>query len=1284
MDPVTTGILAELSAQIIAAGTGRAWRRLRGDAGTRQLRAVVERTLERALEEARRPGATADAAWWERVADDLGKAFRGDAARLLTSSLDVFDDQRARAGLEEQLREVITAVDVDLDRLRGDVDVDRFVQLLPDVLADEVVRAADLQSRLTLQLLSALVANTRPDRLPELSAAELRADVERLLRDVIAVTEDPQLLPRHLPRHHDVTELTRPVSVRTQVRRATTGGRPAAGQDAADANLYEQPGDPGSAPTLPWPEVAHAEPRIVVLGDPGMGKSWLIRAETRRLATAALAALPDDGVPAGIALPVAARCDELARAGGHTVGQALAEVLGRRHRLAPSLRHWLAEQIDSGAAVILLDAWDELLDGDDQHRVRDLLARMPAPAADGTGGQRCVITSRLAGYVAPPLARPVAEVELRPFDPDDVEATVSGWRLPAAAERRLRERLAQPAAAEMARNPLLLSLLCALAADGAELPSVRWQLFERITGRYLRRDRAQPATGGRDDQEVERYLRLSGVLAVHFATRDGGWADSMGVREMEDVLGSRPETAADARAVVRILAVESGLLTRVGGETDGGSPYRFVHRTIGEYLVARELALQSQNDWLAAVDRHLWFDRDWVEVIPMLGGQLDDVRPLLDHLLGLPADALHLGLRTAARIVAERPDAAAPALAGHVDEIIARLLADHAKPGLSDQAVVALGALAPVVAEAALGPLLARLDSTGAGARHLAAALAGSARRDSVRRALLAILEDKGRWTPSDVTEALAGVADHPDVRAALLTALADDEEMSRVEIVRALAGVAGHDDVRDALLRCLGDRDRLVRRAAVEDLSAVSDRAAVCRALVAQLDGHPDALTRSAVAEALAPAAAGHADVASALCRAARSDVDVLVRGSAATALAGAIDDEPVRQTLIEVARTDAFAIPVDAALAALAGAVDHEDVHALFVEKLADTGVIARVRVDSVLSDILVSAEARARLLVLVHSDDPEVRFVAVRALGQVREPSEYRAVFEQRVRDDPDLDVRMAAARALTGTLDLEPRQERLVMLRLLTGGDVRDWLPAVRLMAEVRSVQEIVDTHSSLLGADADADAKVRRHAMRLLRPDLDRADVRAAYVELLDDEDPLVRREALDALAGVVGYEDVRAAMVARIRSGPHDDVRRGAAEALAVAADVPTCRVMVGLLRDHPVRVVRSAALLVLGGCLDDTEVCGVLLDQLTRTELSWEAERILRDRDDLWSPEQLGDRLTAVCAVLDTAPFVTKVAAYESLADLTAKAYSHVRPERRAELHRVLTELTEAVGTAS
>lgn len=1279
MDPVTIAVLSELAATIVASGAGKAWARLRRDTDAGRLREVVERTLERAIDDTVRPGAATDR---KRVARDLAKAFRGDAARILTSSLDSFGDERARAGLDEQLRAAITATDADLEALRADIDVDRFVQILPDVLADEVMRAGDLQSRLTMQLLSVLVTNTRPDRLPELTAVELRADVEGLLRDIVAATEDPQVLPRHLHRHHDVTQLTRPVSVRTQVRRASAVRRRADGDDTtADGTMYEQPGDHNLAPTLPWPEVVHAEPRIVVLGDPGMGKSWLVRAETRRLATAALQILTEADVPADLALPVMARCDELAWADGDTIGEALAQVLGRRHRLAPSLRHWLADRIDSGSAVILLDSWDELRQGDDQNRVRDLLAGMPAPAADGTGGGRCVITSRLAGYVAPPLARPVAEVELRPFDPDDVEATVSGWKLPAEAEGRLRARLAQPAAAEMARNPLLLSLLCALAADGEELPSVRWQLFKRITDLYLRRDRARPATGGRDDQEVERYQRISGVLAVHFATRDGGWADSMSVREMEDVLAGRPETAPDARAVVQILAVESGLLTRVGGETDAGSPYRFVHRTIGEYLVARELALQSQDDWLAAVDRHLWFDRDWVEVIPMLGGQLGDVRPLLDHLLGLPADALHLGLRTAARIVAERPDAAAPALAGHVDEIIARLLADQAKPGLSTPAVAALGALAPVVADESLGPLVDRLDASSPGARHVAEALAGAARRDRVRRALVAGVERGGLWVSSTMVEALTGVVDHPDVRSVLLSALRDDEVWARAEIVPVLVGGVDHDDVREALLRCLTDSDPRVRKAAVDGLSAVCDRPAVRRALLEQLADHPAASARAAIATALAPVG-GPPEVIEALVRAARDDADASVRGSAAMALADATDDEVVRSFLVELARSESSVIVIEGALAALAGAIGYEEVRSAFVEKLADTRVFVRIQVDAVLSDVLATAEAQTRLVGLVHSDDPEIRFVAVRALGRVREPSEHRAVFEERVRDDPDLDVRMAAARAIAGTLELEARQERLVLLRLLTGGDGRDWLSAVALMATAIPISEVGDALAAVLGLDADA--KVLRHAMRLYGAELDRADVRARYLALLDADDPLVRRDAMDALAGVVEYADVQTALVPRIRDDRHDDVRRGAAQALAAAANPSTGREMVVLLRDHSARAVRQAALVVLGGRLDDPEICAVLLDQLTRGEPSFQVERIVRDDDNRWSPEQLGERLATVCAVLDTAPFITKLAAYEPVAALTEKAYSHVRPERRADVHRALAELTEAVGTAS
>jgi predicted NACHT family NTPase len=60
---------------------------------------------------------------------------------------------------------------------------------------------------------------------------------------------------------------------------------------------------------------------------------------------------------------------------------------------------------------------------------------------------------------------------------------VDAWRLPPAARRKILVRVKDPAIAALARVPLLLALLCSLAArlpDRDELPATRGQLYERV------------------------------------------------------------------------------------------------------------------------------------------------------------------------------------------------------------------------------------------------------------------------------------------------------------------------------------------------------------------------------------------------------------------------------------------------------------------------------------------------------------------------------------------------------------------------------------------------------------------------------------------------------------------------------------------------------------------------------------------------------------------------------------------------------------------------------------
>lgn len=302
-----------------------------------------------------------------------------------------------------------------------------------------------------------------------------RADVLELLArlDTAACTG---YLPGYLPRDVDVTRMARTVRVLGQVRRGLATDEPgldsrhgAAGGD--EARMYALPAERAerAGGRQPWDQLAGEYSQLVVLADPGMGKSWLIRAETHRLAWAAAGLLADSSTGVEeVLIPVPIRADVLAAAPGRELAEVVVGYLAEEGLLAGRSAAPMRERIAAGGVVLLVDALDEVpreavaVGGQAPgKRLQDLLRHW---AAGCPGTARCVLTSRLAGYTGPPVPE-AHEAELLPFTTQDTQTALQTWELPARAVSRIDRLLGHPAVAGMARVPLLLALICSLAAD---------------------------------------------------------------------------------------------------------------------------------------------------------------------------------------------------------------------------------------------------------------------------------------------------------------------------------------------------------------------------------------------------------------------------------------------------------------------------------------------------------------------------------------------------------------------------------------------------------------------------------------------------------------------------------------------------------------------------------------------------------------------------------------------------------------------------------------------------
>gem|GEM_PF-1545684 len=828
------------AAGTLAAAAGRSVaRKVRGSAETKALAQPLAEALIRCVEHARHDNIDATDQWWSDVAALLLGAIDAPVARDLIA-LAVRD---AAPGTEEavrrRLQDALEASGRDLRQLNQTLDVDEFVFHLPAVLLDEVARAArdedsPLRPLVDAQLLYGIWATLDSRRLAPLSPQQLRDELTRLL---IGLDHDARTrrLPAYLPGRVDFEQLTQAVGLRVGLRR----GPKEAGSDK-DVYLPPALSDPaGAREEMDWATAAARFPRLVVLADPGYGKSWLIRAETHRLATQALTSLLADTAVNDLVLPVPARLDELTDDRDATLGAILARLLIARHRLSPSMTSWLRDRIDTGSSVLLLDAYDEVPAADRQ-RVGDLVTDWAGHSRHG----HLVLTSRVAGYSEPLLPVHAANhAELLGFTPENIEAFITTWQLPAGAEVRLRERLRDQAFAGMARVPLLLALLCAVADHATRpLPSHRAALYERILIRVLRHEHRPPAAAA---DHVTRLLDVLAPVAYRCAVTPTGWADRMSsdtliqaIRESGPPYAELLARKRDAAALLGELAQYDGILVPSGTETADDPPsYLFLHRTFHEYLGARHLAHLPDDQWQAVVEEHLWFDPDWEQVILLLTAQLPQPETLLQLLLDQPHDPFHHALRMAGLALSELPEQSPALPSPAAEEAVRRLLDLLRSPGygtsMAADVLRTVGVRLQPHAEKSLLSVLTDNDFDDV-RRAAARALAGRP-GEQITQGLLSVLTDNSDGVRRAAAEALAARPGE-QITQGLLSVLTDNDFAGRRAAARALAARPG-EQVTQGLLSVLTDNDFDVRRVAARALAARPGEQ-VLTALLADLTG--------------------------------------------------------------------------------------------------------------------------------------------------------------------------------------------------------------------------------------------------------------------------------------------------------------------------------------------------------------------------------------------------------------------------------------------------------------
>ena len=406
---------------------------------------------------------------------------------------------------------------------------------------------------------------------------------------------------------------------------------------------------------LELPPDDHLTGRWVLRGAPGAGKSTLCRELAHRLGNE-----PDGPVP--VLVPLATWANQGTAQDPFTL--VASERCGDQAecaRLADALRELAAHE--DGRVWLLLDGFDEVagsMRGTIEQRIQTLIRTYP--------GARLLVATRPEAY-DPTRLPGLCEAKLLDLQPGEQARLLSAWLSPELAEAA-RELLGQrPRLAELAGNPLLLTLIAKLVQtarepeEGAELwglppdlPPNRTGLYERAITLLLRRGHGRIVRKGVKDAHAAKKLLASLSLALARQEKETWTPDEL-VEEVWALVRRDGELRdyvlmlwGSPQAFVEDIGANCGIL----GLHDGpGTPWRYLHRSLRDYLAALAIAegrLEVDGDESAWLVERVANDDEtgrWGEVVALLCGLLEREDPRRMQLLDALVESDHsLALRT--------------------------------------------------------------------------------------------------------------------------------------------------------------------------------------------------------------------------------------------------------------------------------------------------------------------------------------------------------------------------------------------------------------------------------------------------------------------------------------------------------------------------------------------------------------------------------------------------------------------------------------------------------------